>query len=319
MPGLNRKMSLCSEALMTDSQTIQLHCPAKVNLALSVGAPLPTGMHPIASLMVTLTFGDDLSLSKTDGPASFDMQFVKLAESDEQAMGIVDWPLEKDLAYRALLAMEAYVGRKLPIIATIRKRIPAGAGLAGGSGNAAGILVGLNQLYGLNLTTETLAQIARQLGSDVVFVVHAMQDKLSAAIVSGLGDQIQPLRLAQTLNLVLIFPPFGCPTGPVYGAFDKLLDNPNKQADLPMVIQLAQKANIEPTDPFNDLAQPACVIQPDLAKLQQQITNTLQHPIHITGSGSTMYLISPNAPHAQATAQRIRETFNLKTIATTTM
>jgi 4-diphosphocytidyl-2-C-methyl-D-erythritol kinase len=304
---------------MSQDHAILLHCPAKVNLALSVGAPQPNGMHPIASLMCSLTFGDELKLEKAKARSSFDIQFVKLSEDDDQAMGIVDWPLEKDLAYRALLAVETHVGHKLPIMATIRKRIPAGAGLAGGSGNAAGILVGLNRLYDLNLSTDTLTQLARLLGSDVVFVVHAMQQQLSAAIVSGFGENITPMNLVQVVHMVLIFPPFGCPTGPVYGAFDQLLQNPAKQADLPMVEQLAIKSVIEQHDPFNDLAQAACDVQPDLGTLQQQLADSLQLPVHITGSGSTMYLICPNSHTAQASARRIRAEFGLKTIATRTM
>ena len=61
---------------MTDSKTIKLHCPAKVNLALSVGAPQSNGMHPIASLMCSLTFGDVMTLAKTDGESQFDIQFA---------------------------------------------------------------------------------------------------------------------------------------------------------------------------------------------------------------------------------------------------
>lgn len=305
---------------MPDEKTIQLHCPAKVNLALSVGAPLSNGMHPIASLMCTLSFGDVMTLSKADGDEShFDIQFGKLHPDDDTPMGIVDWPLEKDLACRALLAMQETVGRKLPVTAKIIKRIPAGAGLAGGSGNAAAMLIGLNQLYDLNLQTSTLAQLAGRLGSDVVFVVYAMQEQLSSAIVSGLGEKVTPINLHQTLDLVLIFPPFGCPTGAVYGAFDRKLDNPTKQADLPRVQKLSQKSCIKPTDPFNDLAIPACDVQTQLGILQKQITDVLDQPVHITGSGSTLYLLSKDSLSANTTAEKIRSHLGLKCIATQTL
>lgn len=305
---------------MPDANTIQLHCPAKVNLALSVGAPMSTGMHPIASLMCTLTFGDVMMLSKTDGDESqFDIQFQKLHPDDDTPMGVVDWPLEKDLAFRALLLMQETVGRKLPVNAKFSKRIPAGAGLAGGSGNAAAMLIGLNRLYDLNLTTATLAELARCLGSDVVFVVYAMQENLSGAIVHGLGEKITPIKLNQLLDMVLIFPPFGCPTGLVYGTFDKLLDNPAKEVDLPMVETMVKKLSIEPADPFNDLASAACHVQPRLGTLQQEITDTIKQPVHITGSGSTMYVLCKDAASAKQTASVITEQFGLKTIATQTM
>jgi 4-diphosphocytidyl-2C-methyl-D-erythritol kinase len=304
---------------MAPSQpNITLLCPAKVNLALSVGAPLANGMHPIASLMCTLNFGDQLTLSPATGESRFDIQFDKLHPDDDTTMGQVDWPLEKDLAYRAWQLTQEQVGRALPIHAVFNKRIPAGAGLAGGSGNAAGMLIGLNQLFDLKLSTQTLAELAQQLGSDVVFVVYAMNEKLNGALVTGLGQNITPIALKSQLHLVLIFPPFGCPTGPVYKAFDQLLENPGKEADLPMVEQLAQKRMIQPEDPFNDLAMAACKVQPELGQLQQDITDTLNHPVHITGSGSTMYMIYSDVESASESAKRIAKTFGLKTIATQT-
>ncbi|MAX26247.1 MAG: 4-(cytidine 5'-diphospho)-2-C-methyl-D-erythritol kinase [Phycisphaeraceae bacterium] len=304
---------------MTPSQsTIQLNCPAKVNLALSVGAPLANGMHPIASLMCTLDFGDQMTLMQTQDISQFDIQFVKLHPEDDSTMGEVDWPLQKDLAYRAWQLMQELTGRNLPVHAKFNKRIPAGAGLAGGSGNAAGILVGLNQLFDLQLTTLTLTELAQQLGSDVVFVVHAMQEKHNGALVTGLGEIITPISLHGQLNMVLIFPPFGCPTGPVYKAFDQLLENTGKEPDLSMVQQMAGKLAIKPSDPFNDLASAACKVQPELAKLQQEITTLLKHPVHITGSGSTMFMLYPDAPTASDAVKHIAQTMGLKCIATQT-
>ena len=307
---------------MPQDHTLQLHCPAKVNLALSVGSPRSNGMHPIASLMCALTFGDDLTLKKADRSSHFDIQFIKLFKDDDQPMGTVDWPLEKDLAFRALNALQDHVGRPLDVNVTLSKRIPAGAGLAGGSGNAAGLLVGLNALYDLNLSTQTLAELAATLGSDVIFMVHAMQDHLDAAIVSGLGEGVTPLKLQQVIHLVLIFPPFGCPTGKVYGTFDRLLaktQNSQKQVENQRVQDLALQSVIQLDDPFNDLAIPACDVQPQLATLQKQLAQALKIPIHITGSGSTLYALATDKHSAQVTAKCIREQHGLKSVATQTL
>lgn len=300
-------------------KSLKLHCPAKVNLALSVGAPLENGMHPIASLMCALQFGDELTIEKSPDPSHFDIQFCKLCEQDDQPMGIVDWPLEKDLAYRALKLLEDHVGKSLPVHVAVHKKIPAGAGLAGGSSNAAGLLMGVNRLYNLGFDTQTLATLANQLGSDVVFMVHAMQDQLDAAIVSGLGETIHPLKLKSPVDLVLIFPSFGCPTGAVYGAFDQLLMDNKQTSDLKRVEQLADRPSIQPSDPFNDLASAACKIQPELGKIQAQLSTDLQMPIQITGSGSTMYLICENHPSAQQIAQQINQFDHLKATATQTV
>mgnify|MGYP001416999083 FL=1 len=150
-------------------------------------------------------------------------------------------------------------------------------------------------------------------------MVYAMAEQLSGAIVSGLGETVTPIKLKQTLDMVLIFPPFGCPTGAVYRAFDQQLNNPTKQADLSLVQQLANKQPLNPADPFNDLAHPACLVQPDLASLQKQIADALNQPVHITGSGSTMYLICKDTAHANDLAKQIRDQFQLKTVATQTI
>ncbi|MBL4700777.1 MAG: hypothetical protein JKX85_05910 [Phycisphaeraceae bacterium] len=153
-------------------------------------------------------------------------------------------------------------------------------------------------------------------------MVHAMQDHLDAAIVSGLGEGVTPLKLQQVVHLVLIFPPFGCPTGAVYGAFDRLLtnsQNPQKQVQAQRVQDLALQSVIQPCDPFNDLAMPACEVQPELANLQKKLTEALKIPIHITGSGSTLYALVTDKQNAQVTAKRIREQYGLKSVATQTL
>ncbi|MCC6579660.1 MAG: hypothetical protein IT440_04405 [Phycisphaeraceae bacterium] len=277
-------------------------------------------MHPIASLMVATTFADRLSLSQSLGASRFDLAFEPLNPGDTEPMGVVDWPLEKDLGFRAHQAMEQWVGRKLPVTVTLRKRIPAGAGLGGGSGNAAGMLVGLNQLFQLGATTEQLATIARKLGSDVVYLVHAMQGR-PAAMVTGLGDVVQPvdLRTAQT-HLTLIFPGFGCPTGAVYKAFDEMAARQTTPpvADEARVRAMADAPVIRPEMPFNDLAAPACVVQPRLAQARQQAQDAAGKPVHINGSGSAMYVIADHAGEAADLARRIRDAADLRTLATVT-
>src|SRR5690349_3701340 len=121
---------------MPTSAPVKLPCPAKVNLALSVGAPIETprgSLHPIASWMVAVDFGDDLALERTDekgakagaakSASNFDLSFAE----DAPHRGAVDWPLEKDLCFRAHQLMEREAGRALPMRLTLKKRIPAGA------------------------------------------------------------------------------------------------------------------------------------------------------------------------------------------------
>lgn len=268
-------------------QSIQLTCPAKVNLALSVGAPNEDGMHPIASWMVAVTFGDTMRVARAE-KTSFDITFAEDAPKKQE----VDWPLEKDLAFRAHKLMQDKTGRSLDVAVTITKRIPAGAGLGGGSSDAAGMMVAVNRLFELKIPREQLMQWSAALGSDIAFLVAALEGQPSA-IVSGLGETITPAPLAEPIHLVLMFPPFGCPTGPVYKAFDELhAGNQDKAADIDRVQALTANNPLPPDAPFNDLAEPACIVQPQLREWQGNIQGVMQQAVHITGSGSTMFVVA---------------------------
>ncbi len=268
---------------MEPSREIALDCPAKVNLSLSIGSPLANGFHPLASWMVAVQFADQLRLAaSTDGASHFHLAFDAAAPVPSQ----VDWPLNKDLAFRAHGLLEAHVGRSLPINATLLKRIPTGSGLGGGSSDAAAMLVGVNQLFSLGLDAATLRSLGQKLGSDVGFLVGALLGTPSA-IVTGLGETLEPTVGSQVIDLVLIFPGFGCPTGEVYHAFDQLhAGSPRREPELQRVRALARQSPVVPSAPFNDLAAPACVVRPELGRVRERVASAVGLPVHITGSGS---------------------------------
>ena len=111
---------------MAARHAMSLRCPAKINLALSVGAPGAQydGLHPIASWMVALSFADQLELTRRDqSPSRFDISFDE-SRQPGQTRAQVDWSLEDDLASRAHALLESHIGGELPIDATLRKRIP---------------------------------------------------------------------------------------------------------------------------------------------------------------------------------------------------
>jgi hypothetical protein len=107
-----------------------VHAPAKLNLALSVGAPRPDGLHPLSSWMVTLGWGDSIYLRRRD-PGSSSL-FANVWAADAPHTPDLDWPLRSDLAWKAHAAIERAVGRQLPVRVRVEKRIPVGGGLGGG-------------------------------------------------------------------------------------------------------------------------------------------------------------------------------------------
>lgn len=310
---------------MTDpANPLRVSCPAKVNLALSVGPPDAAGMHPIASWMVAVNFSDQLTVQRLAAPPSaFDIAFEPVDEAANATTAVVDWPLEKDLTFKAHALLQRRAGRELPIRLTLRKRIPAGAGLGGGSSDAARTLVAVNQLFDLKLDHAMLVELSRELGSDVAFGIAGAHG-VSSAIVTGLGDELAPAPRGQVIDLVLILPPFGCPTGAVYKAFDQLHGfSPAATAATPpqvdRVRQLAALATIPQQAPFNDLAEAACLVQPPLREIREQLRSALNLPIHITGSGSTLFVIAPSALTAKVLARKITATTGLRAVATRTL
>lgn len=287
-----------------------VRCPAKVNLALSVGAPREDGYHPIASWMVAIDLCDELGLEVQ--PAGSTSTYTIAWAPDALRPSSIDWALDKDLAVRAHRLVERHVGRPLPIAMQMAKRIPVGAGLAGGSSDGAGMLRGLNEVFALGLSTQTLIDLAMQLGSDLAFFFGG-----GSAIVTGRGDHVEPAALRQTIHLVVMMPQFGCPTGGVYKAFDAL--RPGAVVDEAAVRELALGERLADDAPFNDLAAPAEEVQPPLATLRSRCAELTGRPVHITGSGAGMFIVARDGGDAEQLAAQMAGLPELAALPTRTV
>jgi len=294
-------------------------CPAKVNLALSVGAPDASGMHPIASWMVGLRFGDTLRVSCGEKDLSDEQRFAVRFADDAPVPGVVDWPRGKDLAWRALQLLEHHAGRRLPVRLEIIKRVPTGAGCGGGSSDAAGVLAAVNEVCSLGLIPTELARMGLSLGSDVGFATLAMTGSPSV-LVSGLGDTFSPVALQRPLHVVLILPELKCPTSAVYQAFDRLCSDA-RGADTPAVQQVV--ARLRDGKPgrelFNDLAEPAVHVTPGLGELLETLRDTLALPAHVTGSGAACFCVAADATQAQQWVRLITQKTGAAAMATQTL
>ena len=257
---------------------------AKVNLALSVSPPGEGGMHEIASWMVTTAFADELEVKRlpADRPSRFSIDW----HEDARRRSDIDWPIRKDLAVRAHALLEAKIGCALPIQLRMRKRIPVGGGLGGGSSNAAAMLRALDALFDLRLRAEYLEAISRELGSDVPFLVRG-----GSALVEGTGERLTRVAMP-VVYLVLVFPSVACPTGPVYHAFDRL--RPDARLDAPRVralVDTAERGGFRADMPFNDLADAAIEVVPALGELRARVERVAQSSVHVSGSGSTLFIV----------------------------
>jgi 4-diphosphocytidyl-2-C-methyl-D-erythritol kinase len=261
-----------------------IHTFAKINLILKVAAPLTDGYHPICSWMHSIDLKDTISIEPMDqGASSFDIRW-----SDGSP---VDWDIQSDLVYRAHKIFEKVVSQSIPVRVHVRKEIPAGGGLGGGSSNAAGMFMALNAITKAGLSQDQLRTVAHELGTDIPFFIDSESFEDHAppppAIVSGIGDRIDRTKRVDSA-ITLLIPSFGCPTGAVYRAFDEL-PSLNK-LDLASVQSAAIGDGLESTELSNDLCDPAKSSVPQLAEVFDRLEALGVSP-HLSGSGSTMFVV----------------------------
>ncbi len=281
-------------------RTITRSAHAKVNLALAVDRAIQdgdrAGMHPIASWMAPIDLAD--RLETTELPEDrFSRYAILWADDAPQRSSEIDWSVRDDLAVRAHLLMEREVGRTLPVQMKLEKRVPVGAGLGGGSSDAAAMLLAVNELFALNMGENKLVKLAAELGSDVPFFLRARGDAGGHAIVTGLGNELETVP-AVAGDLVLILPEFGCPTGRVYHAFDERFDDPEVSGGAGsdhefregLVRELAGLGRLDHDELFNDLALPAERVEPRVGAVRGEVSRLIGVTPHVTGSGSAMFL-----------------------------
>ncbi|MDX2130790.1 MAG: hypothetical protein SFY69_01900 [Planctomycetota bacterium] len=298
------------------SEPITRRAPAKVNLALSLGPPEPAhaprpGWHPICTWVACIDLWDDVTVTPLapGAPRAFAVSWAP----DALRPTPIDWPPEADLARRAHDLLEAHLGRPLAARVEVRKRIPVGAGLGGGSSDAAATLLALRTLFVPDLPVETLAGIGAQLGSDVAFFIDPHpQAPPAPAIVEGFGERVERVERAEG-DVVLVVPPYPCATGAVYRAFDEVIaqaDQERRQewelmhasgggrppqphhlrADL-VRARLARSADgLDGRQLFNDLTPAACRVEPRLAPLLRDLSRATRLDAHLTGSGSCVFI-----------------------------
>ncbi len=172
--------------------------PAKINLSLRVLSRREDGFHEIETLMVPLSLSDELEVAWQPGGAP-----VELVCSDPS---LPTGP--ENLAYRAAEIFRRDLAPEMPPVRIeLTKHVPHGAGLGGGSSDAAAVLLALNTLGDFRQTPAQLAALAAELGSDVPFFVYR-----SAAVCRGRGETVEPVAFGGRLPLLLLKPPFPVPT-----------------------------------------------------------------------------------------------------------
>jgi 4-diphosphocytidyl-2-C-methyl-D-erythritol kinase len=180
------------------SNAIELHCPAKLNLFLHIVGRRHDGYHLLQSVFQLIDWCDILTLKL-------------IPENEVRRLNpIPGVPPEQDLVVRAAQILKEYCKLDRGVEISLDKNIPMGAGLGGGSSDAASTLIGLNSLWDLHLDIATLCQLGLKLGADVPFFIFGQN-----AFVEGVGEKLQAISL-ETQDFVVIFPNQGIATAQIF-------------------------------------------------------------------------------------------------------
>ncbi|MCX7988003.1 MAG: 4-(cytidine 5'-diphospho)-2-C-methyl-D-erythritol kinase [Thermodesulfovibrio sp.] len=267
---------------------LTIKTPAKINWSLSVLRKRPDGYHDIISLIQAIDLYDTLIFEEAD-----EIEIICSAPIRK----------ENNLVYKAVKALQDYTGIKKGIKITIKKEIPIGAGLAGGSSDAYATLKTLNQLWEINLSSHELLSLSSSLGSDISFFFY-----LPICIVEGKGEIIKPLRIEKSYNLLLIKPHFGISTGWAYESLNiksQLTENYEKiNNNIWQLYDLLCKGAVDNIYLWNDLEKPVIRRFNEIDRLKKRLLNAGAKVSLMSGSGSTVFGLFKSKEEALSAAER---------------
>jgi len=262
---------------------MQLYAPAKINLSLEIKGRREDGFHEIETLMAPISLADRLTIERAN-------QETIDFSCDDAALP----PGEDNLVVHAAKLFQKSTKTSAGLKISLGKKIPHGAGLGGGSSDAATTLLGLNDLFGTGLSQKDLMELAAQLGSDVPFFIAQ-----SAAICRGRGEIVSPAKLPVALRLLLMKPDFGVPTPSAYARW-------KDSRELPGVDYAPQEfSGMRFT---NDLERPVFEKFILLAHLKTWLREQSEvGAALLSGSGSTVFAVLHDGANAEELEVRVRE------------
>ena len=289
-----------SPTLGTGIERVVLACPAKINLHLRVGPPRADGFHPLLTWMCTIGLFDTLNVWPTaSAPGAAPLMSLTCnppgLPTDERnlvvrvARGWADRLWEES---RSALP---------PLTATLDKRTPSGAGLGGGSSDAAGMLRALARLWPGLRSLDAQAELAARLGSDIPFFLYG-----PSAICTGRGEMIHPIAQPRAQGVLLLLPTVHLPTPDVYRRFDTL--QLGREVDLSEQPDWTDWAALPAAELLtrlvNDLEPAAFAICPALSDLRADAERAIGRPVRMSGSGSSLFTLFDTLAAAEDAARQ---------------
>ncbi len=251
------------------TRQLKLQSPAKVNIGLQIRGQRPDGYHNIHTVFQELAFSDTVIIDSVDSGCRISAD--------------VDWiPTDETNICHAVYRTLKQRFPSLPgVNIHIEKRIPAGAGLGGGSSNGAAVLKGLNKLFRLGLSSDNLLEIGAPLGADIPFFIDG-----GTQLGEGIGEVLTPLKPISSAYFLLVIPQFQINTGWAYGEVKKHLDSDRKLVNF---LGFFQGENTSWKLFENDFERIVIPAYPEIGAIKKQLCDSGAVYASLSGSGSTVY------------------------------
>ncbi len=266
---------------------VRLLAPAKVNLTLRILGRMPSGFHELESLFQAVDLCDELVVRRTEGSGTT----LEVAGAD---VG----PVDDNLVVRAALAFREAGGIDTGLALRLDKRIPAGAGLGGGSSDAGATLRALDHMFPKAVSGATLRALAADLGSDVPFFIGPAGLELGR----GRGEILRALDPLPAAHLVLGLPPVHVPTGPTFGALARARRERGGRLPEPLfdAHPIPSTWSAVAALAVNDFEDSVAATYPEVASTLTALRSTDPLMTLLSGSGGTVFAVYTDAAAAEA-------------------
>ena len=276
-------------------RSLAISSPAKLNLFLRVLGKRKDGYHELATLFHRISLRDTLNLRKQK-------EGIRLFCSHPKV------PIENNLIVRGFHLLKAACPFSGGVTVRLRKKIPVGGGLGGGSSNAATFLIAMNRLFRLGLSQRKLLEIGKRLGADVPFFLSGARQALGR----GRGDEIQTLPFKGRLWFLLFPSGRGISTAKVFAGFDTHSRRPRLTPilrDARIATSFSDNRNLIRSEPLfvNDLTESAERIRPSLRKTRETLSDLHLGICRMSGSGPTLFMLFPSRQIARRAFNEIRK------------
>jgi 4-diphosphocytidyl-2-C-methyl-D-erythritol kinase len=276
---------------------VKIRAPAKINVRLRVVGKRKDGYHLLDTIIVPVSLYDDVEIRRLK---ALDEKGHRQGSRIEVTCDHPSVPSgDKNLVYRAARAFVQTQGLEARLRIGIRKRIPVGAGLGGGSSDAAATLLGLNQLFKLGLSNRSLQKLAIGVGADVPFFLAR-----SPARVRGIGERLTVLQRFPRLWLIILYPGFEVSTKWVYANYRPTLTMRGLNTSIISSLRSCKKIAAMMV---NDLEAVTMRRYPVIGLLKEELARHGAVGVLMSGSGSSVFGLFDNKRKAQRAFRRLRK------------